>query len=161
MLAIACFFHYHRHPLINHFGLISPTTPYAYPMLYSKCTDLHSLKNVSCFPGCYALGSCHVWLVEHFSVSFLLSSFHVEILFHLQGLSKLPSLPWKLPTLQQTRVISVALCTTLYDLYLGHISYTPASWKQEQCLIQNSIPYSFYIASPITPCSKSMCRLSG
>lgn len=40
-------------------------------------------------------------------------------IFHLSRLIKLPSPPWKLSSLHHPWAISAALCTTLYDLYLG------------------------------------------
>lgn len=123
-------------------------------MLHYRCTELYSLKNVSCFPGCYTLGFMLFWSLPSSPVSMLKSCSTFEDYLNCH-------LCMKGVLIHQTWVISVVLCTTVYELYLGHVSYIPDPWKQDKCLIQNSIPYSFCITSCVTLCSESICKLNG
>ena len=86
-----------------------------------------SLKNIYYFPGYYALEF----------VPFLTLGTLFCLIPPLQLLCwnpvpsllsvKLPSLPWILSSLNQTWVISVAVCTTLFDFNLGYAFYIPPS----------------------------------
>lgn len=96
---------------------------------------------------CFPLSWLLPFGVHVLSAPSLLSSFHVEI--YSTFAAYLNCNLCHEPNLSD----SWALCTTVYELYLGHASYVPDPWKPEQCLIQNSIPYSFHITSCITWCS--------
>lgn len=126
----------HHHALINRFSLGPHTTPFA-PSYASLQMHWAVLPEK-----CFLLSWLLYFGIHAILVSSLLSSFHVEILLYLWGLSKLPSLHERCPHTPNLSDFSSTLYHCIWTLFGACILY---SWSLKAGQMSYSKFYSLQL----------------